>query len=262
MPGRRTGALSAPTRDHGVVQQRDAVRTWSRLDPASGSLALLDPDVDPCSPVLAELRALGIDVEVHADPLQGLVRIGARAPDTVVISAALPISDAGRFVEAIRSELSVPVLLAFRSDEIETIGPVVAAGALPVVERPYALVALLAALQAHWPRRVGRRAPLVVGSLQLDLDGYDAHLGTVGIDLTTVEFDLLAELAATPDHVVLRERLAHRFWPTSPDPDGALVATITRVRRKLAAAGAAGAIHTVRGLGYRLETSELRVASG
>ena len=42
----------------------------------------------------------------------------------------------------------------------------------------------------------------------------------------------------------------------------ALVATITRVRRKLAAAGAPDAIHTVRGLGYRLETAELRVRSG
>jgi len=252
----------APARDRGVVQQREAVRTWGRLEAASGCLAMLDPDVRPDAPVLGELRALGIDVDVHADPLQGLVRIGARAPDAVVISAALPAADAGRLVEAIRSELSVPVLLAFRSDEIASIGPVVAAGALPVVERPYALAELLAALRAHWPRRSGPRPSVVVGALELDVDGYDAHLGTVGIDLTTVEFDLLAALAASPDHVVLRERLAHRFWPTSPDPDGALVAAVTRVRRKLAAAGAPGAIHTVRGLGYRLETAELRMPRG
>jgi DNA-binding response OmpR family regulator len=54
----------------------------------------------------------------------------------------------------------------------------------------------------------------------------------------------------------MRDKLA-LLWPTSPDPDAALVATVAKIRRKLAGAGVETAIQTVRGLGYRLETAGL-----
>ena len=250
------------TRDRfAVAQVADAARSWDRRGGERGTLALLDPELCPRSPLVADLRAVGVQVEVHGEPLSALVRLGARAPDVVVLSAATPSPDLAQLVAVLRAELSVPVLLAFRPDEIPGIGTAVTAGALPVVPRPYRLTDLLDAIGPHWPRRRPDRDRLRVGDLELDVDGYDAHLGRVAVDLTTVEFGLLAALAREADHVVLREPLAGRLWPRSPDPDGALVATVARVRRKLAGAGAPDAIRTVRGVGYRLDAAGLRVAT-
>lgn len=245
-------------RDRLVSQQRsDVARAWTRRDAATGSLALLDGDLAPGDPLVDQLRGVGVLAEIHTDHLGALVRLGARPPEAVVVSAAIPAPDLARVVQVLRAELSVPVLLAFGPDEIGSIGPVVAAGALPVVSRPYRLPDLLAALQPHWPRRSDRGERVCVGDLTLDVDGYDARLGARRVDFTPGEFELLTLLARRADHVVLRDQLARRLWPSSPDPDAALVATVTRVRRKLAGSGALHAIHTVRGVGYRLDAAGL-----
>lgn len=249
-------------RDRFAAEQlADASRRWERRRAGVGSLVLVDPELAPDSPLLPQLRAVGVHAEVHDEYLTALVRLGARAPDVVVLSAATPAPDLARVVSVVRTELAVPVLLAFGSEETARIGPAVAAGALPAVRRPYRFVDVLRAIQPHWPRHPQCGERLTVGDLEIDVDGYDAHLGRVAVDLTTVEFDVLTVLARRADHVVLREALACRFWPRSQDPDGALVATVARVRRKLARVGAGEAIHTVRGVGYRLESAGLRLGT-
>lgn len=246
------------TRDRGLVRQRtEAARSWRRLDVAVGSLALLDPDVDCRSALVGELRAVGVEVLVLHDYMSALVRLGARTPDVVVVSAALCSPDLARLVEVVRAELSAPVLLAFRDEEIERIGPAVAAGALPAIERPYRLDDVLRAIEPYWPRRPAHGERLAVADLELDIDGYEARLAGADVGLTPVELHVLVALARGVDHVVLRDDLARRLWPTSLDPVGVLVATVTKLRRKLAAAGAPEAIRTVRGLGYRLESAGL-----
>lgn len=251
--------MRGATADHRFAAERaaDASRGWQRRGAGAGSLVLVDPDAGGVEPLAARLRAIGVQVEVHDDYLSALLRLGAHTPDLVVLSAATPAPDLARLVGAIRSALAVPVLLALEPGETARIGPAVAAGALPTVSRPYRFAELLRAIEPHWPRRRPGGEHLTVGALVLDVDGYDAHLAGTGVDLTPVEFEVLTALARRADHVVLRETLANRFWPRSPDPDGALVATIARVRRKMACVGAAHAIHTVRGVGYRLDSVEL-----
>jgi DNA-binding response OmpR family regulator len=249
-------AVTTP-RERWMSRRADVVRTWTRSDAAPGSLAVLDADLDPSGPLVAELRGVGVRADVYDDHLRALVRMGAQAPDVVVAGPQLPGCDLPWLVRVLRAELSVPVLLAFGTEETDRIGPAVAAGALPVLSRPYRLPDLLAALHPHWPRRSHRGAHRVVGDLALDVEGYDARLGATRIDFTPGEFELVTILAEHADHVVLRDQLTGRLWPSSPDPHAALVATVARIRRKLAAVGAAEAIRTVRGLGYRIESAEL-----
>jgi DNA-binding response OmpR family regulator len=243
-----------------VTQRTDAARAWTRAESSAGTLALVDHELDAHDPLVGELRALGIQVDVLPECLSALLRMGARRPDVVVLSTSITGLELPAVVEAVRAELSIPVLLAFHAREIGSIGPTVAAGALPAVERPYRLGGLLAAIQPYWPRHRRQCEPLTVGHLELDVSGYEARFGRVRLDLTPMEFNVLVGLARGADRVVLRDDLARRLWPASADAVGALVATVTKLRRKLVDVGAPDAIRTVRGLGYRLESAGLTTA--
>ena len=74
------------------------------------------------------------------------------------------------------------------------------------------------------------------------------------VDLTALEFDLLAELARQPGIVVRRAELLARLWGDEFTADGHLVDVhVANLRRKLRDDPAAPQfIETVRGVGYRL----------
>lgn len=84
-----------------------------------------------------------------------------------------------------------------------------------------------------------------------------ATAGGVDLDLTRIEYALLAALARQPGTLLPYCELAHRVWHCG---DASLVNSIhshvSRIRRKLAMAAPAGearpAIESVYGVGYRL----------
>lgn len=88
------------------------------------------------------------------------------------------------------------------------------------------------------------------------------------VELTTREFDILCSLAAHPGWVYSPERLADGTEEAPESSPDSIRVHIAHLRYKLAAAGARGAIGTVRGVGYRLEgmacavTPDSRVTSG
>ncbi|MTG90265.1 hypothetical protein GJV82_15150 [Cellulosimicrobium sp. BIT-GX5] len=235
----------------GASTQREATVP----SPRTVRAVLVDPSFNADEGLVTAMREHGVTLEPVDDPLRGLARASLAHTSAVVVSAALPDPMLSAFVAVVRDELDLPVLLAYRAGDADRLGGAVLAGARPVIDQPYQSArfarTLLELGASHDPLLVH------VGPLELDPDGYDARLHGRGIDLSTLEFEVLHELATHPDHVVPRERFTHRYWPHSPDPDGTLAAVISRLRRKLDAHDLAGAIHTVRGIGFRLESAVL-----
>ncbi|WP_282694578.1 response regulator transcription factor [Streptomyces sp. CC208A] len=88
-----------------------------------------------------------------------------------------------------------------------------------------------------------------------------AHTATVAgtaLELSPLEFDLLAALAAHPEQVLGHGRLLREVWGEREDGDPSRVKyTVLRLRRKLAAAtGGRTGISTVRGVGYRYRPAD------
>ncbi|WP_418275923.1 winged helix-turn-helix domain-containing protein [Isoptericola jiangsuensis] len=221
-------------------------------------VVLVDPQLEPGDALPARLREHGVALEVFTDPLRALAHIASQRPDVVVLAARLGATLAAQLTEVVHEEFGLPVLLADDSADVDLIGPAVLVGARPLVRIPYDPVGITDALRQV---QVTRRRPeeVRVGPLELVPAGYDAHLHGRGIDLSVLEFEVLLELAVHHDHVVARVVLL-QMWPESADPEEKLVGIISRLRRRLAPFGVSGAIHTVRGLGYRLDSHVL--ASG
>ena len=224
----------------------------------SDTVVLVDPELDPGSGLVARLRERGIALHVYPDALRALTRVGAGDVHMLVLSATLGQELLVMVVDAAREEVAVPIVVAHAAGEIDAIGPAVVAGARPLLTRPYRPDAVAGVLNDV--RLAKRPAPvLVVGELRLDVSSYDVRFAGHGIDLATRELEFLAELAAQPDHVVPRLLLYQRIWPHSIDPDAVLIATAARLRRKLKPFGVEQAVHTVRGVGYRLDSATLAV---
>lgn len=223
---------------------------------ATGTVVLVDPGLDRGCELVARLRERGVALHVYPDVLRALARVGAGDVDMLVLSAALGQELLLLVVDAARDEVDVPIVVAHAAGETDTIGPAVVAGARPMLTRPYQPDAVVDVLRDV--RLAPPAAPVVVvGRLSLDMGGHDVHFAGQAIDLATREFEFLAELAAQPDYVVPRLLLYQRIWPRSVDPDSVLIAVVARLRRKLEPYGIAEAVHTVRGVGYRLETAVL-----
>src|SRR5262249_15562296 len=126
-----------------------------------------------------------------------------------------------------------------------------AAGADDYLAKPFAFAELVARLRALL-RRASDPAR-TWGDLHLDPTTHSVACGPERVSLSPTEFRLLAKLFARPSMVLRRRELISAGWP-----DGAIVSDntldqyVSRLRRKLVAAGSAHAIEAARGVGFRI----------
>ncbi|WP_042364005.1 winged helix-turn-helix domain-containing protein [Streptacidiphilus neutrinimicus] len=97
----------------------------------------------------------------------------------------------------------------------------------------------------------GQPAVADTDGLAIDRELRTVHLDGVQLDLTYLEFELLAHLAAYPHRVHTRDRLVEAVWGYGHVGDGRTVDVhVARLRRKLGTAYR-GQIVTVRRVGYK-----------
>ncbi len=233
----------------------DAVRAWRR-EGAAGTVGVIDPGHALDDGLTRDLAGMDLVVLRCTDPFAALVRFAIHPVQVAVLLADDDQPGAGPVVQALRTELALPVLLAWDPTHGHPPADAVLAGAQPVLRLPLELDDVLARLGEAWPARPPGGSVLTAGDLVVDTGAYEATLGGASLGLARREMNLLLALVQTPGRVVPREQL-WRLWPSSSDRDGNLVAAVARLRRHLARAGAPTAIGTVRGLGYRLEVAAL-----
>jgi DNA-binding response OmpR family regulator len=141
-------------------------------------------------------------------------------------------------------------------DEIDDRVRGLEAGADDYVVKPFAIEEVAARLHALLRRRPVPPAGLLqVGDLVLDTAGRTARRGERDLGLTGREFELLALFMRHPGEVLGRRALHEEVWGYTFDP-GTNVADVFvgYVRRKLEAGGEPRVLHTVRGVGFVLQS--------
>lgn len=231
-----------------ITRDRAVDRRWT----ASSGLLLLvaDPDVSDQDRLVGDLRPHGVEVLWCHDGASALVAFGRFRPDAVLVAPSLSLVDAVTVVRTVRAELPVPVLVPVGRDDHAAAGPVLMAGASPVI-RPYQLLELLRHLEELVPD-LDERVRLSYGPLALDPRAYSVHLhGQELKELPLKQFELLRVLMVYADQVISAEEISHTIWgDESPAPSPSTIAVhVARLRARL---GDPGAIRRIRGRGYRL----------
>ncbi len=220
------------------------------------TILIVEDDPDVVRVARAYLEREGYAVLVESDGEAGLLRARAARPDLVVLDWMLPNASGLDVLRGLRADGGVPVLmLTARTDEADRVLGL-ELGADDYLTKPYSpreLVARVGAVLRRTAATVAADEVLRHGALEVDVGARIARLDGRDVDLTTLEFDLLHAFAAAPARVFRRDELIERVWGGAYDGNDRVVDVhVSNLRQKLAEAGGADLIRTVRGVGYAL----------
>jgi two-component system response regulator VicR len=221
---------------------------------------LVVDDEAPIIDVLSyNLRRANYEVLIAQDGEQALAVARHERPDLIILDLMLPRLDGLEVCRILRRECDVPIImLTARDAEVDRVVGL-ELGADDYVVKPFSVRELTArvknVLRRSAPRPVGAELDIIqIGTLTVDAPRYEARLGVVELELTTLEFELLHTLARHAGRVLTREQLLEQVWGYDYHGDLRVVdAVIKRLRAKLRqAAPRTEIIVTVRGVGYKM----------
>lgn len=204
------------------------------------------------------LSANGYRVSEAASATAGTEAARTLKPDLVVLDLGLPDGDGQEVISAIRAFSDCPIIiLSVRSDEFDKV-EALDRGANDYMVKPFGIAELMARLRALLRTRTTPDGAdtLTLGPVSLSLtrrvitrDGEDLHL-------SKREWDLLACLAAAPDHVLTHRHLLRTVWgPAHTEDTAYLRVYMGQLRQKLEEDPARPRfLLTEPGIGYRLKT--------
>ncbi|QGF23073.1 response regulator transcription factor [Raineyella fluvialis] len=148
----------------------------------------------------------------------------------------------------------VPPLTSRADDIDQLIG--FSTGADDYLVKPANPRLLLARVAAVLRRTDGRRraqepTQVTLDGVRIDLERRSVTVNDTPVDLTRIQFDLLAVLAENPQRVLTRGQLVERVWGDWFGDDHHLDVHLSRLRQRISAAGGPRVAHAVRGVGFR-----------
>jgi DNA-binding response OmpR family regulator len=204
------------------------------------------------------LRNEGFDVDEAVDGEDALAQFGRHPHDLVVLDLRLPgIGGLDVLREIRRTSQVYVIVLTARADETDKlIG--LELGADDYITKPFSPRELVARVRAVLRRRRGDepdddKEVTRFDGLVIDVGRHEVRVDDDPVELTSLEFQLLASLAEAPGRVFTRRQLIERVWGWDFYGDERLVDVhIGNLRRAIGdAADEPRFVGTVRGVGYK-----------
>ncbi|MGN0065129.1 MAG: response regulator transcription factor [Nocardioides sp.] len=251
------------------------------------SALVVEDDPDITTVIVESLIAAGFDVTSVADGRSAVDTAAELKPDLVTLDLTLPKMDGIEVCRHIRENSDCYiVMISARSDEIDRlIGLEV--GADDYLLKPFSPRELRAHVAALFRRprngTFGAAPPTQYepssfdsGSFRVPVQGNgtpsaqrtymcggglvvhparrEVEVNGKTVDLTRIEYDVLEFLAARSSTVCTREAIVHAIWNSNLEHDWHLVDVhVANLRAKLRQHSDTVWVHTVRGVGYRLD---------
>ncbi len=217
---------------------------------------VVDDDPKIVALVRAYLISGGFDVLTAADGAKAVRLVQERKPRLVVLDLMLPVMDGIEVTREVRRWSDVPILmLTARGSVQDRIGGF-GEGADDYLVKPFAPSELVARVRAILRRTpvAGNGRHLRHADLDIDLDRHEIRQDGHLVELSALEFRLLAALVRADGHVLSRDRLLDVL--SGPDAEGVLERSVDvyigRLRSKLGDdPDRPRYVATVRGAGYR-----------
>lgn len=199
------------------------------------------------------LADLGFAVEVAEDGREGRARASASTYDAFLLDRMLPDDDGVRFCADLRrSGVRVPIFIITAVPTQESQVDAFGIDADDYVIKPVDCVVLAARIRAARRKAALRKPLLRIGAITIDPDARVAYVNDGRLDLTELDYALLAILAERKGQLVTRAELEQLLWEGRKTLVGnALDVRLTRLR--LGLREAVRQLVTVRGAGVRLD---------
>jgi DNA-binding response OmpR family regulator len=225
----------------------------SEQAPRASSILLIEDEPGIVDFVRRGMQAEGFDVQAEYDGAEGERRALRECFDAVVLDLMLPGKGGMEVLASLRAaKPGLPVIVLTARGEVDERVVGLDAGAADYLVKPFALAELLARLRARL--RAAVPTTLRAGDIEVDLLSRRVWRAGALVPLSTTEFELLVFLVRHCGVVLSRERILSVVWGYQHDPATNIVDVyVGYLRRKLRRNGSPAPIHTVRGVGYRLD---------
>jgi DNA-binding response OmpR family regulator len=221
-------------------------------------ILIVEDDPDIALGLETDLRLEGYDLEVAGDGQVAIQRASAGGFDLILLDVMLPGKDGFQVCRELRhARLHTPIiLLTAKSHEAEKILGL-ELGADDYITKPFSPMELRARIKAALRRGASsdQTEAFRFGEFEVDFDRFELRRAGKPIDLTPIEFKLLAAFVRNRRIVLSRQQLLDKVWGRDVFVTDRVVDThIGNLRKKIEVDPDAPAlVVSVRGFGYRFD---------
>ncbi|MFJ7745841.1 response regulator transcription factor [Peribacillus sp. NPDC097295] len=191
--------------------------------------------------------------------IQAINLIELREVDLILMDIMMPEMDGFSICEKIRSQSEVPIIFVSAKGEEWDKVKGLRMGADDYMVKPFNPGELVARVEAVLRRTGKRKMPLnrenvnmlQLGEICVNLDARNVFIEKEQVILTLKEFELLVFLMRHQNQVLSREQLLENIWGT--EYGGSLRTVDTHIKTLRMKMRIADYIHTVWGIGYKIE---------
>lgn len=225
-----------------------------------GSVLVIEDEADVLELVRYHLGKAGFRVLIARDGASGLAKARSDKPDAVVLDLMMPGicgEDVCRELKSSEDTASIPVIMLTAKAQPEERVAGLELGADDYVTKPFSPRELVLRVEGVLRRlrtpALGEK--LILGPFELDRGSFEVRLEGEKLDLTAIEFKLIAALMDKRGAPISRADLLRDVWGYRNPIDSRTVDThMRRLRAKLGPY--ADCLQTLRGEGYRFNSGE------
>jgi DNA-binding response OmpR family regulator len=223
---------------------------------------VVDDEKDLVDLISYNLTRNGYEVLAAQDGATALEVVERENPDLIILDLMLPEVDGTEVARRLKADsrtATIPVIMLTAKGEETDVVVGLTIGADDYITKPFSMKILLArvntVLRRSEPPPAGAEAGLLrAGPLVIDGSKHEASVNNEPLKLTLTEFRLLTALVGARGRVLTRDQLMDKAMGSDVFvTDRAIDVHVTAIRKKLGEAS--WLVHTVRGVGYRLQES-------
>lgn len=217
---------------------------------------VVEDEKDLNSIICSKLVKEGYNVDACYDGQAALDYMEAENYDGAIMDIMIPNKDGITVLREMRTAgIQVPVLFLTAKTETQDIVRGLDAGASDYMTKPFEFSELMARLRVMLrTQNPVNENVITCGSLVVDMNNRQAIRDGKVIDLTVREYAILEYLARNRNVVVTREQIRVNIWNIDDDINSNVIDVYIRyLRRKIDDNYEEKLIHTIRGVGYKLE---------
>jgi DNA-binding response OmpR family regulator len=201
----------------------------------------------------------GYSVQGADDGVDALSLARSFSFDLILLDVMIPGMDGFEVCRSLRaSKVMTPILMITARDALEDKVQGLDCGADDYIVKPFQIAELLARARALLRRGTSSAAILRVADLTLDPATRQASRSGKTINLSATEYSLLEYLMRNARRVLTRSMILEHVWQYDFEGhDNVLDVYISYLRSKIDKGYHPALIHTVRGVGYRMDAGDV-----